>query len=561
MERSRLGWVVSLAFVLLAAGCSGKDRPDRDRDTGTDEEMEDAGLDAEVPSDAEVGLDADAALDTDAASNADAAGGDDGAAGGADAGTDLDGTVGGDAELDASTGSDASNGGDGGTGGTLDGGDSDGAATNDTGTGGGGGDGDGAVADGSTGTDGGGSDGGAQACPGDNGGITLPPGFCATRFAENVIGARHLTVTPAGDVYVATASRTAATPSFVALRDTNGDGTAEVREAVGSLPGNGIAWENGYLYFAANDRVLRYTLPNGQLTPTAEPEVVIRDLPATGDHVLKTVVVVGDTLFLNIGSASNSCQEQNRQLHSPGIDPCPELATRAGVWRFAADALNQTLADGTSYGSGLRNANALAYRRGLGKLFAAQNSRDQLHENWPELFSEADDVRLPAEGIFFLHQGWDYGWPYCYFDREADHYFLAPEYGGDGETTGARCENLPQPTSTLPAHWAPLGAAFYENDVFPAHYRGGLFIANHGSRFAPNATEPLPGYNVVFIPFSNELASGPYERFAEGFAGSGRPLPENAAHRPVGITLSSDGSLYLSDDKGGVIWRIYYQGT
>jgi glucose/arabinose dehydrogenase len=550
MERPRLGWIVSLAFVLLAAGCSDKDRPDRPGgDGGAGDEL-DGGLDAEVASDAEVALDGDAALDTDAALDADAASGNDGAVGDSEAGTDLD--AGADAE-----GSDGAT--DTGVGAELDAnGSADGAPTTDTGVGG---DGDGAVADGSAGADGGAPDGGGvSSCPGDNGGITLPPGFCATRFAENVFAARHLTVTQAGDVYVATSPLAGTPTSFVALRDTNGDGIAEVRETVGNLPGNGIAWENGYLYFAAHDRVLRYALPNGQLTPTAGPEVVIRDLPTEGDHFLKTVVVVEDVLYLNIGSATNSCQEQNRQLRSPGIDPCPELATRSSVFRFAANTLDQTLADGERYATGLRNANALAFRRGLGKLFAAQNSRDQLHENWPDQFTEADDVRLPAEGIFFVHRDDDYGWPYCYYDAQAGHYFLAPEYGGDGETTGARCENLPAPVATLPAHWAPLGAVFYENDVFPAHYRNGLFIANHGSRFAPNAAEPLPGYNVAFIPFSNEFATGPYERFAEGFAGSGRPLPANAAHRPVGLALSSDGSLYLSDDKGGVIWRIYYQG-
>ena len=535
MERSRLACFAALGIAVFATGCSKDD--DDEVDSGRDPSVVDGSVDARVDEDGGLNADADVdgAVDLDADVDADVDAGLDGSVGpvgdaaldgGVDASTDggseLDGTVVGDASLDAAPG--------------------DGAAGDAQP--------DGALL----------PDGGPVVCPGDNGGLTLPPGFCATRYAENVLGARHLAVNTAGDLFVATAPKSGTLTSFVALRDSNGDGVAETRETVGNVPGNGIDWENGYLYFASSDRVVRYALPSGELRPGADPEVVIGGLPATGDHTAKTVIVVDDVLYLNIGSASNSCQQQNRVLESPGVDPCPELTTRSSVFRFAANTLNQTLANGARYATGVRNANALGFRRGLGKLFAAQNSRDQLYENWPDQFSAADDVRLPAEGIFYLQQGDDYGWPYCYYDAEAAKYFLAPEYGGDGETVGARCQDLKQPVSTLPAHWAPLGMAFYENDAFPAHYRYGAFIANHGSRFAPNAPEPLPGYNVVFIPFNGEQATGPYERFAEGFAGAGRPLPDAAQHSPVGVAVANDGALFVSDDKAGTIWRIAYYG-
>jgi glucose/arabinose dehydrogenase len=398
---------------------------------------------------------------------------------------------------------------------------------------------------------------GAASC--DSAGLTLPAGFCASIFAEGLIAPRHIAVTPAGDVYVANGPKTGTSPSFVALRDQDGDGLAETRASVGDKSGNGIAWAEGYLYFAANDSVLRYALPSGTLEPSEEPVVLVRDLPATPDHPAKTVVVDGVHLYVNIGSATNSCQVENRVLESPGVDPCPDLEQRAGVWKFHSDGADQTLAGARRFATGTRNANALALHPQAG-LITAQNSRDQLHENWPQLFTPEDDARLPAEGIFQLDIGADYGWPYCYYDAEAGKYFLAPEYGGDGAIEG-RCASIRQPLSTLPAHWAPLGMAFYEGTQFPERYRGGAFIANHGSRFAPNAPEPLPGYNVVFVPFSADgRTAGAYERFAEGFAGPGRPLPESALHRPVGVAVGPDGSLYVSDDQGGVVWKIVYRG-
>jgi glucose/arabinose dehydrogenase len=111
-------------------------------------------------------------------------------------------------------------------------------------------------------------------------------------------------------------------------------------------------------------------------------------LPASGDHTAKTVVVVGDRMFVNIGSATNSCQIENRVLHSPGIDPCPELCVRAGIWEFSANATDQSAASGTHFATGMRNSNALAYDAGRAQLWAAINGREQLHENWPELFDE-----------------------------------------------------------------------------------------------------------------------------------------------------------------------------
>lgn len=394
-------------------------------------------------------------------------------------------------------------------------------------------------------------------CAGDNGGITLPAGFCATVFADGLGRARHMAVTPSGDVFVVIDPPNGATePSHVvALRDADHDGTAETQEVVADVGGNGIAWADGQLYVAPDDRVVRYELPDGALEPTRGPEVVIAGLPATGDHHRKTIVPVDGKLYVNIGSATNACQVENRVPHSPGVVPCPELCDRAGIWRFSAADLGQSMADGHRVATGVRNANALGHDAN-GKLWAAVNGRDQLHDNWPELFTPAQDMRLPAEEIYAIREGDDHGWPYCYHDPERGQMMLAPEYGGDGTIVG-RCANVATPALSMPAHWAPLGITFYAGQLFPERFRGGAFIANHGSRFDANAVGD-PGYNVVFVPFADGAPSGSWEPFATGFTGGGLPLPDAALHRPVATAVMPDGALLISDDKGGRIWKVTY---
>lgn len=397
-------------------------------------------------------------------------------------------------------------------------------------------------------------------CDAENGSLVLPNGFCATVFADGLGTARHLTVTPSGDVFVAIAG---AGGGVVALRDANGDGIADEQQSFGSEGGNGIAWAENTLYVALNDRIERYTLADGELVPSSEPEVVVGALPSSPDHYAKTVVVAGDTLYVNIGSATNSCQEQNRVLESPGIDPCEELEIRAGIWQFDGTTTGQTQADGSRYAQGTRNANAMAWDPASETLWAALNGRDQLWENWPEFYTEEDDTRLPAERIIHVTEGGDYGWPYCYYDPELAQMVLAPEYGGDGTSVAEGdhdCSTIPEPEGVLPAHWAPLGMVFYHGEQFPERYRGGMFVANHGSRFAEQAQDP-PGYNVVFVPFADGQIAGEWEAFATDFAGDARPLPGAAEYRPVGLAEAPDGSIYISDDTSGRIWRVFYTGT
>jgi glucose/arabinose dehydrogenase len=411
-------------------------------------------------------------------------------------------------------------------------------------------------------------------CDPDNGGITLPEGFCAVVVADLTMGgeaaqARHMAVTPEGDVFVAINARNNNQPEFgiIGLRDTDSDGRADeqVRFSPG-LGGSGIAWGQDRLYFGANDRVLRFDLPSGELMPSGPPVVVVSGLPADGDHISKTVVLDGPhTLFVNIGSASNACQEENRQLESPGVFPCPELPVRAGVWRFEARGTGQTQADGEHYATGLRNMVALAIHPRSGDLFGVQHGRDMLFENWPEFYTVEEDAVLPAEELVRITRGSDNGWPYCYYDAVFEHAkVLAPEYGGDGERVsggpGIDCATYNQPLVTFGAHWAPNGLHFYRGTQFPARYRHGAFVAFHGG--FDRAPLPNEGYQVMFVPFgANGMPTAPPETFADGFAGSDGPLPATAVHRPVGVTEGRDGSLYVSDDRGGRIWRIVYRGN
>ena len=187
----------------------------------------------------------------------------------------------------------------------------------------------------------------AQACAEGDGGITLPPGFCATVFADNVGHARHLVVAPNGVVYVNTWSGryygndTPPPGGFlVALQDTTGDGRADVNARFGdsvedgSGGGTGIALYDGALFAEVDDRIVRYPLSARRLEPTGAPEVIVSGLPLTGDHPMHPFAIdARGGLYVNSGSATNACQVENRMPGSPGHEPCTELETRAGIWR------------------------------------------------------------------------------------------------------------------------------------------------------------------------------------------------------------------------------------
>ncbi len=394
-------------------------------------------------------------------------------------------------------------------------------------------------------------------CDRNDSGLELAPGFCAVVVADSVGRARHLAVAPNGDIYVALrrGRGEGEDGGLLALRDTDGDGRADVIERLAESSATGIALRDGYLYFAPDDAVLRFPYRPGLLGPAGPPDTIVSGLPSERSHGAKSALVDdAGNLFVNIGSPSNACQLEDRVAGSAGQDPCPELETRAGIWRFDAGRTGQTQADGERYATGLRNTFAVAVSP-AGDLYGVQHGRDQLHQNWPDLFTEEQGAYKPSEELVRIERGNDFGWPYCYHDPDLGRLVLAPEYGGNGTESGV-CAEKKGPEFAFPAHWAPEAILFYTSDHFPARYRGGAFISFHGSW----NRDPLPqdGYRVVFLPFADGRPADEYEVFADGFAGP-EVSPRDALHRPTGLAVGPDGSLFIADDKGGWIWRVTYR--
>ena len=411
----------------------------------------------------------------------------------------------------------------------------------------------------------------AAACPSDDSGLTLPAGFCATIFADGIGHARHLAVAESGVVYVNTWSgryygndTPHAGGFLVALKDSHGTGKADVNERFGETPqsggagGTGIGIYNGSLYAELNDKILKYPLSKGSIRPGEKSQVVVRGLPLGGDHPMHPFAIdTNGDLYIDVASATNSCQEKNRTLRSPGINPCTELETRGGIWRYDAKKTDQTFSPAARYATGIRNAEGFGIDAVGHNIFVTQHGRDQLHTNWPDVIKDVDqEATLPSEEVLLLKKGGDYGWPACYFDPFQQALVLAPEYGGDGKKVGL-CAQKGAPAAVFPAHWAPNDMVLYGRQSFPARYRKGLFIAFHGSwNRAPYAQG---GYNVVYQSLSGDKAAGQCEVFADGFAGADKS-PGKAAHRPTGVAVGPDGALYVADDVSGRIYRIVYRG-
>src|SRR3989441_4000978 len=248
-------------------------------------------------------------------------------------------------------------------------------------------------------------------CADDNGGITLPAGFCATVSANNTGHARHLVVAPKGVVYVNTwgggyygNDPPPAGGFLVGLLDSKGEGRADVivrfGESVqtGSGGGTGITLYRGALFAEVDDRIVRYALPATGIVPTEAPTVIVSGLPLTGDHPMHPFAIdARGALYVNSGSATNACQVQNRMPRSPGHEPCTELETRAGIWRYDANRTAQRFSPAERFVTGIRNAGGIAVdSTGMG-IYATQHGRDQLGENWPALYKPEQGANLPAE--------------------------------------------------------------------------------------------------------------------------------------------------------------------
>ena len=407
-----------------------------------------------------------------------------------------------------------------------------------------------------------------QKCLETDAGLSLPKGFCASIFADNIGHARQLAVTPEGVVYVNTwrsgiyygNDKPHDGGFLVALKDTKGTGHADVNLrfgptfAEGSHGGTGIWLYKNWLYAELNDKIVRYELKKDEVAPTGKPETILSGMPITGDHPMHGFSIdQNGNLFVEMGSATNACEKQNRMPHSAGNDPCTELETRAGIWRYDANKTDQVFSPNERYATGIRNGEGFDFDTS-GRLYVTQHGREQLHQDWPELYTAQQGWEVPGEEVVVLKEGANYGWPFCYYDGTQRKLVLAPEYGGDGGKKIGDCDKFKPPVAAFPAHWAPNDLKIYKASLFPKAYQGGAFIAFHGSWNV--ALGAQAGYNIVFQPLSDGNASGDYVVFADDFAGQ----PGEARHRPSGLAVGADGALYISDDKAGRIWRVTYSG-
>ena len=401
--------------------------------------------------------------------------------------------------------------------------------------------------------------------------ISVPPGFQASVFAQGIGLARHMAFTPDGrTLYVALedgahssvgSSRIPrehpenARGGVIALRDTNGDGRADVQSRLyeDAEGGTGIALRGDTLYFSSERSLLRFRLTPDGLHVAGAPDTIIAGMPDGGHRSRAFALDDQGNVFINVGSESNICTES--RSHVP--DPCTERDSRAGIWRYDIHKLHQRHpVDGEHWVLGYRNAVGVFWHPQLHALYATTHGRDALHEIYPQYYTQEQGDELPSEELIRANRGDDYGWPYCYYDRAQKKNVLGPEYGGDGRKVG-RCASTQLPLIGFPGHWAPDDLTFYLANQFPAKYRGGAFIAFHGSWNRRN----MDGYRVVFVPFgANGAPNGSYETFADGFAGPNKS-PGGAVQRPSGLAVAPDGSLFVAEDQRGTIWRVSYAGA
>ncbi|MGM0505624.1 MAG: PQQ-dependent sugar dehydrogenase [Bacteroidota bacterium] len=394
--------------------------------------------------------------------------------------------------------------------------------------------------------------------------MSVPDGFTVEVFAERTGSARHIVARENGDLFVNVVN---GENGVMVLRDADGDGVAEQKIRFGRHPQEGrptgIAIHGEHLFVSNSGGIYRYQLLEDELVPNPAYQTVLKydyvNQPYGYEHTAKPLAFDDDgNLYVPFGSASDSCQEENRQEESPGQDPCPELEFNAGIWKLYADQLNQRQSDGTRFATGIRSATAMTWNPGDQSLYVVQHGRDYLNRMWPDLYSSWEHAVLPAEELMQVTDGSDFGWPYCYYDQLQEAKVLSPEYGGDKQTVG-RCAEMDLPLIGFPGHYAPNAIEFYHGETFPDYYRGGAFIAFHGS--TDRGGYPQAGYLVAFVPFEGGELNREWDLFLNGFSGTDRLREQsNAEYRPMGLAVGGDGALFVSDSVQGRIWKVTFTG-
>jgi glucose/arabinose dehydrogenase len=337
--------------------------------------------------------------------------------------------------------------------------------------------------------------------------ITLPPGFTINTYAEGVPNARSMVLSPDGALFVG--SRTEG--NLYAVLDEDQDYKADevITLKQGLNMPNGVAFRDGALYVAEVHRVLRYDNVEANLRSLPEPVVVSQEFPSDRHHGWKFIRFGPDgLLYVPVGAPCNVCE--------------PPQPIYSAISRMQPDGTGLEL-----FASGIRNSVGFDWHPETGELWFTDNGRDELGDDVPP-----DELnRAPEPGLHF-------GFPYCHGGTIADPQF--------GETRA--CDEFTPPAQPLGPHVAALGMRFYTGQMFPEEYHNQIFIAEHGSW---NRSEPI-GYRIMLVRLEGNEAAG-YEVFAEGWLRNGQPWG-----RPVDLLVMPDGSLLVSDDFAGAIYRITY---
>ncbi len=337
--------------------------------------------------------------------------------------------------------------------------------------------------------------------------LRLPPGFAVELYADGVDNARSLALGAAGTVFVST--RRDGRIFAVLPREEQAPRVLTLADGL-QMP-NGIAFHGGDLYVAELTRVLRYEDIESRLEDPPEPQLVVDELPAERHHGWRYIDFGPDgRLYLSVGAPCNVC---DRDGFGVIVSMQPDGSDRRVEAR------------------GVRNSVGLAWHPRTGELWFTDNGRDMLGDNLPP-----DELnRAPRSGLHF-------GFPFCHGGDIAD-----PEFGD-----AHACSEFVAPAARLGPHVAALGMLFYTGEMFPSEYRGQVFIAEHGSW---NRSEKI-GYRVTLVRLEDGTAAA-YEVFAEGWLQPG----ERVLGRPVDLLQLPDGSLLVSDDQEGRLYRISYDSS
>lgn len=339
--------------------------------------------------------------------------------------------------------------------------------------------------------------------------VELPDGFQIAIYSDDVPGARSLTLGDRGTLFVGTRRE----GRVYAVVDGDGDGRGERVHllAEGLESPNGVAFRDGDLYVAEISRILRFADIERRLAEPPEPTVVFDRLPDDRHHGWKFIAFGPDgKLYIPVGAPCNICDEPLPYASIQRLD----LQTRE----------LETVA------RGVRNTVGFAWQPGSGRLWFTDNGRDWL-----------GDDRPPDELNVVQRAGEHFGYPHCHGRDIVD-----PELG-----RGRSCADFSSPAQELGPHVAALGMRFYQGEQFPEEYRGDVLIAEHGSW---NRSTPI-GYRITRVRIEGDRATD-YETFADGWL-SGR----EAWGRPVDVQELPDGSLLVSDDRAGAVYRITREGT